>query len=120
MREALWPEGKDKKDALPAALAAAAQTIGTVGTAFRGSFGKKGARVKASSEASRGSVAAHGFLKLPPALVAALAGSDAGALTWLGTANQDFMHFELTKEPALYDASSAGAKGPDGAGAAKP
>jgi hypothetical protein len=75
-----------------------------VGTAYRTSYGKKGVRVKAKTEATSGSVAAHGFLNLPPALVAALSGSDAGGLKWLGTANQDYMHFELAKEPALYSA----------------
>ena len=114
LREAVWPEGKDLpatspgkgkkpvKPAPPAGLAAAIEILQTVGTAYRTSFGKKGARVAANTEGTAGSVAAHGFVNLPPALVAALTGSDAGGLTWLGTANQDFMHFELAKEPALY------------------
>lgn len=114
LQEAVWPEGKGLpavvpkkgkkavKPAPPAELAAAIATLAVVGTAYRTSFGAKGARVAAKSEGSAGSVAAHGFLSLPPALVAALSGSDAGGLIWLGTSNQDYMHFELAKEPALY------------------
>ena len=124
VQNAGWPEGKDllpvvsgkgkskkvTKPAPPTELAKVIATIETVGTAFRTSFGKKGARVSAKTEGTAGSVAAHGFLNLPPALVAALSGSDAGALKWLGTANQDYMHFELAKEPALSDASAGEAK----------
>ena len=125
IQNAVWPEGKDlpavspgkgkkaRKPDPPAELAKAIGSIATVGTAFRTSFGAKGARVAAKTEATAGSVAAHGFLSLPPALVAALSGSDAGGLKWLGTANQDYMHFELAKEPALYDASAGAAKGQD-------
>ena len=114
VQNAVWPEGKDlkpvspkkgkkaKKPAPPAELATAIATVETVGNAYRTSFGAKGARVAAKTEGTAGSVAAHGFLNLPPALVAALSGSDVGGLVWLGTANQDYMHFELAKEPALY------------------
>ena len=56
--------------------------------------------------ARTGRFAAHGFLSLPSILVGALAGSDAGNLRWLGTANQDFMHFELMTRPALYTAGA--------------
>lgn len=114
IRRAVWPEGaglppvaagKGKRPhppQPPAAVATAIAAITTVGNAYRTSFGKKGTRVRASSEGKAGSVAAHGFLSLPPALVAALCGSDAGGLSWLGTVNQDYMHFELAVEPALY------------------
>ncbi|MGS0684434.1 hypothetical protein ACVBEQ_04605 [Nakamurella sp. GG22] len=130
VQNAVWPEGKDlppvvsgkgkskkvKKAAAPAQLQESIATIETVGTAYRTSFGKKGARVAAKTEGSAGSVAAHGFLSLPPALVAALSGSDAGGLIWLGTANQDYMHFELAKEPALFDASAGATKPADATG----
>ena len=114
LQDAVWPEGKNLpavspkkgkkavKPAPPAELATALDTLGVVGTAYRTSFTSKGGRVPAKTEGTAGSVAAQGFLDLPPALVAALSGSDAGGLIWLGTGNQDFMHFELAKEPALY------------------
>ncbi len=99
VQNAVWPDGEDlspavsgkgkskkvKKPAAPAQLQESIATIETVGTAYRTPFGKKGARVAAKTEGSAGSVAAHGFLSLPPALFAALSGSDAGGLIWLGT-----------------------------------
>lgn len=114
LQDAVWPEGKNLpavspkkgkkavKPAPPAELAGVLGTLAVVGTAYRTSYGAKGARAAAKSEGSAGSVAAHGFLSLPPALVAALSGTDAGGLIWLGTSNQDYMHFELAKEPSLY------------------
>ena len=45
-------------------------------------------------------------MNLPSILVGALAGSDGGNLRWLGTANQDFMHFELMTRPALFTAGA--------------
>jgi hypothetical protein len=99
---ALWPE----QAAPPASVKAAVKTLALIGAAFRTSFvqGKIGGdRVKAATEAKPGTVAAHGFMDLPPALVAALAGSDAGGLVWLGTASvADFMHFQLAEAPPLY------------------
>jgi hypothetical protein len=111
------PPKKDKpKDITPATIASAEATIALVGSAYRSSFDAKGKRVGAQTEGTPGSVAAHGFMSLPPALVAALAGSDAGGLRWLGTVNQDFMHFELAKEPKLFTDADATAKPPaDGA-----
>ena len=73
--------------------------------AWRSANPAKGKRPAASVTASVGSVAAHGFLSLPPTLTAALSGSDAGALTWLGTSSvHDFMHFELPRasRPPLF------------------
>lgn len=114
VRAAAWPEGVDRPPVSPGkgkrpvpptppeALAAAIATIQTVGDAYRSSFTSKGARVGARSAGTAGSVAAHGFFNLPPALVAALCGSDAGGLTWLGTVNQDYMHVELRQEPPLF------------------
>ncbi|HEY8495318.1 MAG TPA: hypothetical protein VIN04_15595, partial [Myxococcota bacterium] len=105
LRRVLWPEAPNARAAMPAALAEAATTLGKIGHAFRTSFrrGTSGDRVNARTEATPGSVAAHGFMSLPPALVAALAGSDAGGLIWLGTAGvHDYMHFELAQEPPLY------------------
>jgi hypothetical protein len=49
-------------------------------------------------------LAVHGFMNVPPELVAALSGSDAGDLKWLGMmsgATKDYMHFELRDRPAL-------------------
>ena len=99
LKAALWPEGSaDAKGKLPDALAAAVKKLALIGGAFRASFKKgiTGDRVGATSEAKQGTVAAHGFMSLPPALVAALAGSDAGDLQWLGTSGvHDYMHFQL-------------------------
>jgi hypothetical protein len=54
-------------------------------------------RVDASPVGTPGSAAAHGFMSVPSRLVAALCGSDGGALDWLGTGlARDFMHFQLT------------------------
>ena len=114
VRAALWPEGTPAPTtggARPAAPAAPpAQILSTerriqrIGDAFRSSFtdAARTTRVGRSSEATPGSVAAHGFMNLPALLVGALAGSDGGNLRWLGTANQDFMHFELMTRPALF------------------
>ncbi len=67
--------------------------------AFQASRRRNGTEVAARSSASVGSMAAHGFFDLAPELVAALRGSDGGALKWLGVANRtkDFMHFELER-----------------------
>ena len=62
--------------------------------------------VDASSVATKGSVAARGFMTLPALLVAALAGSDAGNLKWLGTGQHDYMHFELNPRPPLFTAGA--------------
>ena len=105
LRRLLWPEAANATAAMPAALAQASTRLGQIGRVFRASFqrGTTGARTAATSEATPGGVAAHGFMSLPPALVGALAGSDAGNLVWLGTASvHDFMHFELAQEPPLF------------------
>jgi hypothetical protein len=50
-------------------------------------------------------LALHGFMSVPPEVVAALSGSDAGNLRWLGTMSghtKDYMHFELRHRPKLY------------------
>jgi hypothetical protein len=115
IRAALWPEGAPaagarpaRPPAPPAQIAAAERRIARIGDAFRASFSDaaRTRKVGASSEGTPGSVAAHGFMNLPALLVGALAGSDGGNLRWLGTANQDFMHFELMTRPALYTAGA--------------
>ena len=123
LRAALWPEGAAAQapagdggrrarppavPALPSEFAAAARRIARIGAAFRASFtdAARTRRVGASSEGTPGTVAAHGFMTLPSILVGALAGSDGGNLRWLGTANQDFMHFELMTRPALFTAGA--------------
>jgi hypothetical protein len=56
---------------------------------------KKGERLRARTEGTRGSIAANGFFSLPPELVAALIGSDGGNLQWLGVERvKDMMHFQ--------------------------
>jgi hypothetical protein len=98
---AMWPETATS----PASGGAASATLLLVGDAYRASFrdAKRTEKVAAKTEGTLGSVAAHGFASIPPVLAAALAGSDAGNLTWLGTASvHDYMHFELTTRPALY------------------
>ena len=52
-------------------------------------------------------LALHGFLSVPPEMVAALSGSDAGNLRWLAmmggrAGTKDYMHFELRQRPDLY------------------
>jgi hypothetical protein len=54
---------------------------------------------------SDAALAVHGFMNLPPEVVAALSGSDAGNLKWLGSesgSTKDFMHFDLRQRPQLY------------------
>jgi hypothetical protein len=66
-------------------------------SSFEGGKTGGGKRVKAQTEGTPGTVAAHGFMNMPSRLVAALCGSDGGALDWLGTGlARDFMHFQLT------------------------
>jgi len=51
-------------------------------------------------------IAASGFMSVPPEVVAALSGSDAGDLRWLGMmsgAIKDYMHFELRENPPPLD-----------------
>jgi hypothetical protein len=108
LRAAIWPEGIAAAPP-PDAVAASELRILRVGVAFRESFANQATRttrVPANSVGTRGSVAAHGFINLPAILVAALAGSDAGNLRWLGTetGSLDFMHFELAPRPALFTA----------------
>ncbi len=96
----------------------AQETILAVGNAYRASFtdDKRTKRVAASTEATLGSVAAHGFMSLPPALVGALSGSDGGGLRWLGTSGvHDYMHFELVTRPALFTEGGEGDVTPDDA-----
>ncbi|MDO8144910.1 DUF4157 domain-containing protein [Isoptericola sp. 178] len=112
LRTAVWPEASTPvagahPPAPPAPITAVEEALERIGTAYRATFRNVRTRtatghVRATSEGTRGSVAAHGFLNLPPLLVAALTGSDAGNLKWLGTANQDFMHFELNPRPPLF------------------
>ncbi len=125
LRAALWPEGAaapaqaptgrggptarpPAAPAPPPEVAAAERRIARIGDAFRTSFANRApiTRVGARSEGTPGTVAAHGFMNLPSLLVGALAGSDGGNLRWLGTANQDFMHFELMPRPRLYTAGA--------------
>jgi hypothetical protein len=104
LRTALWPEGAAGKDKPPAELLDMEKRLNVIGLAFRSSFKDKARtkKVDVNTEGNRGTVAAGGFLSLPSLLVGALAGSDAGNLRWLGTENQDFMHFELMPRRALY------------------
>ncbi len=107
LRAALWPEGAaTRAPTPPSEVAATERRIARIGDAFRASFtdAARTRRVGASSEGTPGTVAAQGFMTLPSILVGALAGSDGGNLRWLGTANQDFMHFELMTRPALFTA----------------
>jgi hypothetical protein len=84
---------------------AAVASLLRMAIAWRAANPASGKRPAAQSEATVGSVAAHGFLSLPPSLVAALSGREGGALTWLGTSGvHDYMHFELppSRRPKLY------------------
>jgi hypothetical protein len=116
LRALLWPEGaKTPREKPPAAIQSAIDSISAIGAEFRTSFVKEaigGKRVNPAPEVKPGTVAAHGFMRLPPLLVAALAGSDAGDLRWLGTSSvHDYMHFELKDPPSL---ASRDEPAPDG------
>ena len=86
-----FPKGKasPQRKALAGALRRLAR-------AWRQANPAKGKAPKPSIQATLGSIARHGFLNLAPVLVGALAGRDAGGLTWLGWADvHDFMHFQV-------------------------
>jgi hypothetical protein len=75
---------------------AAAATLIDLHQTYRASFKGAGRTPAAAVAPSKGAVAAHGFMNLPPQLVKALSGTDTGRLVWLGTGSvHDFMHFEL-------------------------
>ena len=96
---------------------AAAATLIALHRTFRSSF-RGTRRVAASAIATKGSVAANGFMSLPPRLVATLSGREAGALVWLGTDRvHDFMHFELpvASRPPLFRPASPFSRLPAGA-----
>ena len=101
LRAAIHPEGAAATGKPPKQITQLEDTLERVGDTFNESF-VKGERKGASSEGSRGSVAAHGFMNLPALFAAALAGTDAGGLRWL---QHDRMHFETVKEPELYGAT---------------
>lgn len=67
-------------------------------------FGRKRVAPEARSP-NAGQLGYHGFLNIPPDVVAGLASKEGGGLRWLG-ANQsttkDFMHFELHDRPKLH------------------
>jgi hypothetical protein len=68
----------------------------------RNKTGKVPATAKDPTDAQ---LAVHGFMSVPPELVAALTGTDAGNLRWLGMMSgqtKDYMHFELRHRPKLY------------------
>ena len=66
--------------------------------ARREAYPARGKPPSPSSEATLGRIARYGFLNLPPLLIAALAGNDAGGLAWLGWADvRDFMHFDVPR-----------------------
>jgi len=86
-----FPKGKGS-----AQRRALARTLRRLAKAWRQANPAKGKAPRPSSSASAGSIASHGFLNLAPVLIGALAGRDAGGLTWLGWADvHDFMHFQL-------------------------
>ncbi len=91
------------------ALRRASQQIVAAVHGFKASFKPSGARKGGSTSAAEGSIASVGFMNLPPRLVGALIGTDAGKLQWLGTSSvHDYMHFELTpaQRPNLIGAAA--------------
>ncbi len=107
----------------PERLTTAARSILSAVLAYRQSFRAGGSRTRASVTASRGSVAAHGFMSLHPRLVGALAGTDGGNLNWLGTSSvNDYMHFELPRAARrdLLDVAPATGAGEPHTGAEGP
>jgi hypothetical protein len=62
-------------------------------------------RVPATARSpSLAQIAYHGFMSVPPVVVAALSSREGGNLRWLGgtPGTRDFMHFELKDRPRLY------------------
>lgn len=69
------------------------------------SHDRRGDRVPPQAgQPSDGQLAAHGFMSVPPEVVAALSGSDAANLKWLGMmgGTKDYMHFELRDQPPRF------------------
>jgi hypothetical protein len=85
------------------------QMVGMVRT-FAATFVKlksgKTVRVEPTArDPSLAQLGLHGFMNVPPAVVAALSGHEGGNLRWLGGlpgTTRDYMHFELLERPPLF------------------
>ena len=79
-----------------------------MGRIFEDSFDPKGPDGRVGRSAafpSDATLAVHGFMSVPPELVAALSGSEHGNLKWLGANSgqtKDYMHFDLRERPSFY------------------
>ncbi len=97
--------GDQSRDWPPELVQATVDLLALLARTFRATFTAHGRVAPTARSPSDAQLALHGFLSVPPEVVAALAGSDAGDLRWLGAmrgGTKDYMHFELRDRPRLY------------------
>ena len=89
----------------PELVQATVDLLALLARTFRATFTAHGRVAPTARSPSDAQLALHGFLSVAPEVVAALGGSDAGDLRWLGAMSggtKDYMHFELRERPKLY------------------
>ena len=97
--------GDQSRDWPPELVQATVDLLALLARMFRATFTAHGRVAPTARSPSDAQLALHGFLSVAPEVVAALGGSDAGDLRWLGAmsgATKDYMHFELRERPKLY------------------
>ena len=97
--------GDQSRDWPPELVQATVDLLALMARTFRATFTARGRVAATARSPSDAQLAFHGFLSVPPEVVAALSGSDAGDLRWLGAmrgGTKDYMHFELRERPKLY------------------
>ena len=97
--------GDQSRDWPPELVQATVDLLALLARMFRATFTAHGRVAPTARSPSDAQLALHGFLSVAPEVVAALGGSDAGDLRWLGAMSggtKDYMHFELRERPKLY------------------
>jgi len=97
--------GDRSRDWPPELVQATVDLLALLARTFRATFTAHGRVAPTARSPSDAQLALHGFLSVAPEVVAALGGSDAGDLRWLGAMSggtKDYMHFELRERPKLY------------------
>ena len=97
--------GDQSRDWPPELVQATVDLLALLARTFRATFTARGRVAPTARSPSDAQLALHGFLSVAPEVVAALGGSDAGDLRWLGAMSggtKDYMHFELRERPKLY------------------
>ena len=97
--------GDQSRDWPPELVQATVDLLALLARTFRATFTAHGRVAPTARSPSDAQLALHGFLSVAPEVVAALGGSDAGDLRWLGAMSggtKDYMHFELRERPKLY------------------